>query len=293
MSITKVTGMMQTSTKGGDISSASPTVIDTDGDYFDVTGTTNFAAFTVVAGRRFTIQFDGVLTMTHHATNLDLPGGANITTAAGDVGEFFATGTNTVQCVNYTKADGTAVVAAGGGAWNLLSTQTASNSSSLDITADIDSTYKIYKIEITDLVPVNDNVSIYMRMGDSSGFDTGSTDYSWATFGSYSTATNWTFTSSLSDDDDAAIRLAIVQNSPFVGNASGEGFNASLTLNRSTTGVFPSVRGLVFYIDRDGNENGANIFGARVSGITLDRIQIYATSGNLNTGTMSLYGISQ
>jgi hypothetical protein len=114
MSVTKVTGMMQTSTKGGDIPSASPTVIDTDGDYFDVTGTTNFAAFTVVAGRRFTIQFDGALTMTHHATTLDLPGAANITTAAGDVAEFFATGTNTVQCVNYTKADGTAIVAAAG-----------------------------------------------------------------------------------------------------------------------------------------------------------------------------------
>jgi len=101
--------------KGGDISSASPTVIDTDGDYFDVTGTTDFSAFTVAADRHFFVQFDGVLTMTHHATNLDLPGGANITTAAGDVGEFFATGTNTVQCVNYTKADGTAVVAAAGG----------------------------------------------------------------------------------------------------------------------------------------------------------------------------------
>jgi hypothetical protein len=112
MSVTKVTGMMQTSTQGGDIPSASPTVIDTDGDYFDVTGTTNFAAFTVVAGRRFTVQFDGALTMTHHATTLDLPGGANITTAAGDVAEFFATGTNTVQCVNYTKADGTAVALA-------------------------------------------------------------------------------------------------------------------------------------------------------------------------------------
>jgi hypothetical protein len=115
MSVTKVTGMMQTSTKGGDITSASPCVIDSDGDYFDLTGTTSFSVFTVTAGRRFTIQFDGVLTMTHHATNLDLPGGANITTAAGDVGEFFATGTNTVQCVNYTKADGTAVVAGASG----------------------------------------------------------------------------------------------------------------------------------------------------------------------------------
>ena len=96
--------------KGGDIASASPTVIDTDGDYFDVTGTTSFAAFTVAANRHFTLQFAGALTMTHHATNLDLPGEADITTAAGDVAEFFSTGTDTVQCVNYTKADGTAVV---------------------------------------------------------------------------------------------------------------------------------------------------------------------------------------
>jgi hypothetical protein len=99
--------------KGGDLTSASPLVIDTDGDYFDVTGTTNFAAMTVAADRQFTLQFDGVLTMTHHATNLDLPGEANITTAAGDVATFQSTGSNTVQCINYTKADGTGI--AGGG----------------------------------------------------------------------------------------------------------------------------------------------------------------------------------
>ncbi len=99
---------MQTE-KGGDIASASPLVIDTDGDYFDVTGTTGFAAMTVVADRQFTLQFDGALTMTHHATNLDLPGESNITTAAGDVAIFQSTGSNTVQCISYVKADGTAV----------------------------------------------------------------------------------------------------------------------------------------------------------------------------------------
>jgi len=109
------TAIITSVTKGGDIASASPLVIDTDGSYFDVTGTTNFAAMTVAADRQFTLQFDGALTMTHHATNLDLPGEANITTAAGDVATFQSTGSNTVQCINYTKADGTAVVVAGGG----------------------------------------------------------------------------------------------------------------------------------------------------------------------------------
>ena len=44
-----------------------------------------------------------------------MPGEANITTAAGDVATFQSTGANTVQCINYTKADGTSVVAAAGG----------------------------------------------------------------------------------------------------------------------------------------------------------------------------------
>ena len=106
-----ITNVSKLNLKGGDLESASPLVIDTDGNYFDVTGTTNFAVMTVAADRQFTLQFDGILTMTHHATNLDLPGAANITTAAGDVATFQSTGANTVQCINYTKASGTSVIA--------------------------------------------------------------------------------------------------------------------------------------------------------------------------------------
>ena len=98
-----------TSVKGGDIASASPLVIDTDGSYFDVTGTTGFSAMTVAADKQFALQFDGALVMTHHATNLDLPGAANITTVAGDVAIFQSTGANTVQCISYTRADGTPI----------------------------------------------------------------------------------------------------------------------------------------------------------------------------------------
>jgi len=96
--------------KGGDIASASPTVIDTDGDYFICTGTTGFSAFTVAADRHFFLEFAGALVMTHGAGTLDLPGGANITTAASDVGEFVSTAANVVTCVNYTKASGKPVV---------------------------------------------------------------------------------------------------------------------------------------------------------------------------------------
>lgn len=95
--------------KGGNIASGSPLVIDTDGDYFDVTGTTGFSVMTVAANRHFFARFTGILTMTHGAS-LSLPGEANITTAAGDVGEFFSTGADTVQCVNFTRVSGKSVV---------------------------------------------------------------------------------------------------------------------------------------------------------------------------------------
>ena len=99
--------------KGGPIASAGTTTIDTDGDYFDVTGTTTITGMTVAVNRHFFLQFDAALILTHHATDLDLPGEANITTAAGDVAEFFSHTADKVQCVNYTKADGSAVKAGG------------------------------------------------------------------------------------------------------------------------------------------------------------------------------------
>lgn len=92
--------------KGGDIASTSPLVIDTDGGMFDVTGSTGFSAMTVAAKRLFALQFDGALTMTHGAGTLDLPGGANITTAAGDVALCYSTAANTVRVLAYEPAAG-------------------------------------------------------------------------------------------------------------------------------------------------------------------------------------------
>ncbi len=83
--------------KGADIVSADPLVLGTDGNYFDVTGNTDFSQITCTAGTWFMLQFDDALTMTDGA-NLDL-GGADIVTAAGDRGVFFAVADNTAELV--------------------------------------------------------------------------------------------------------------------------------------------------------------------------------------------------
>jgi len=92
--------------QGDDVASATNMTLG-DGNYFDITGTT---AITSIAskgiGSRILLQFDAILTLTHHATNLILPGAANITTAAGDIAEFYEYASADWRCISYTRKAG-------------------------------------------------------------------------------------------------------------------------------------------------------------------------------------------
>jgi hypothetical protein len=76
----------------------------------NITGTTTITSFgTNYNGPRY-LRFDGVLTLTHNATTLILPGGANIiTTAAGDSAIVVPNGTpaNGWRVVGYQRGNGT------------------------------------------------------------------------------------------------------------------------------------------------------------------------------------------
>ena len=99
---------------GAPIASATTINLNTaTGNRVHITGTTAITGVALTRGPR-TVIFDDVLTLTHHSTNNNLPGGADITTAAGDRATYESDGT-VVYCVNYTKADGRAVVAGSGG----------------------------------------------------------------------------------------------------------------------------------------------------------------------------------
>lgn len=121
--------------QGADVASAG-TISLGEGGYFNITGTTTITDIdfaTDKAGRKAWVKFAGALTLTHNATTLILPGGANITTAAGDTACFVSEGTDVVRCVSYNKASGQAVVAPTSGSAVILGTiSTASgNSASL------------------------------------------------------------------------------------------------------------------------------------------------------------------
>lgn len=89
--------------KGADIASAAALTVGNDGNYFDITGTTAITSIVTKAiGTVIKLHFDGILTLTNHATNLILPGGANITTAAGDEAEFIEYASGDWRCTAYT-----------------------------------------------------------------------------------------------------------------------------------------------------------------------------------------------
>lgn len=101
--------------KGTAIASAGTTDIGAaDSQFVSVTGTTTITSLGSSTDQNHVwVQFDGALTLTHHASNLILPTGANIVTAAGDIAEFVRVSGSSWKCVDYMRANGTAVAGAG------------------------------------------------------------------------------------------------------------------------------------------------------------------------------------
>lgn len=78
-----------------------------DGNAFSVTGTAAIGTITgLPVGTVYVLTFSDALTFSHHATNLILPGAANITTAAGDIAIMHQYATDDARCISYQRANG-------------------------------------------------------------------------------------------------------------------------------------------------------------------------------------------
>ncbi len=204
--------------------------------------------------------------------------------ASGDPAAV-AVGTAThILTSNGAGAAPTFQAAAGGGAWTMIGTQVASDSADLTQTG-LDSTYDTYAIGLSDIIPGTDQQAAYLLVGDSSGIDTGGSDYSYHIGRMRASGTSY---DAIASDGNSQIYLV-----DQVGNDTGEGLGAMLFLVRPGDGTaVPMITGTVMIVDYLSMNRGGTICATRKAVITLDRIQIKFGSGNIASGRMTVWGIS-
>jgi hypothetical protein len=113
--------LRQSDTRASDVPSASTADIGAAaGRIVNITGTTTITGLgTVSAGIWRLATFAGSLTLTHNGTSLILPGGANITTAAGDTMLAESLGSGNWVVHGYWRRSGQAVIASLGTNWSI------------------------------------------------------------------------------------------------------------------------------------------------------------------------------
>ena len=188
------------------------------------------------------------------------------------------TGTNSVAGLDYAEKK--------------LATVTASSSSTLDFTSSIDSTYNIYKFRFVDLHPGTDG-SIFRFQANAaggSGFNETITSTDFESF--HNEGDDTTGLSYQSNQDQA-------QGTSFQTLTNSCGADADQCISGELFLFDPSSTTFVkHFICRTQSANDANYsFDVFVAGYfnttsAIDEVQFKMSSGNIDSGTIEMYGIN-
>lgn len=184
--------------------------------------------------------------------------------------------------------------ATGLGALTKISSQTASNSSSLSFTTGIDSTYKEYIFKLINIHPATDNVDFRMNLSSDSGSN-------------YNVTKTSNFFRASHQEDDAAASLDNA-TSPDLAQSTGVQVIAGLTIggdnDQSCSGEVrlydPSNTTFVKHyssLTQTYSANGDSSVECFVGGYAnttsaVNAIQFTVSSGNIESGTIIMYGVS-
>ena len=193
--------------------------------------------------------------------------------------------TGTASSTTFLRGDNS-WAAAGGGAWTLVGTSVASNSASLTITG-LDSTYGTYAIAFSDMHPASLNSGVVkLRVGDSSGIDSGASDYHYHTQNMEAGSAGFSARTSTGEDH--------IELKASSGGDTGEGWCGLIYLHRPSNGVSdPMITGQIMGTDStDTTKNFGAVYGRRTAVIALDRIQVLQATGNIESGRMTVWGLA-
>ena len=180
----------------------------------------------------------------------------------------------------------------GGGSLVLIATQTASSSSTISFTSGIDSTYKEYIFKFIDIHQATDGASFQFNMS----IDTGS-NYNVTKTTTYFTAYN--YESGGTPAVSYASNVDLAQSTAFQNVNSGVGSDNDQCAVGTLHLFDPSNTTFVKHFLTCGNtyessDLNSNVFVAGYGNTTsaVDAVQFKFSSGNIDSGTIKLYGVS-
>ena len=178
--------------------------------------------------------------------------------------------------------------AAGGGAWTLIESVTANNDASLTITGLDTSVYATYVILTANLVSASADERLVVRLGDSGGIDSGSTDYSWVA--QHHRAANGAGSISVSSSIAGADGIKL--DWP-LGYAAGESQSHIMYLSVAASGLRPHLQFDGTCTRQVAANDVRRVYGSgmRCANINVTQVQFLASSGNLTSGRITIYGI--
>ena len=143
----------------------------------------------------------------------------------------------------------------------------------------------MYLITLANIEPETDAVSAFLRIGDSSGVDSGASDYTW---NDQKTTTGATGATGSFDASDSQIVIGST-----IGNNSERVFNATVWMGRDPGAAARTVchGASSSYNATSGDTEGMTIMGGRKAAIDMDRINFLFSSGDIATGEMTVYGL--
>ena len=241
------------------------------------------------------LKVDGIIASTGTNTALTLQGKGSGKVDIGDGALSFPDADGDADQVIKTDGSGAlAFVTPAAAGWNVIGTEEAgggSGTATLDVTG-LSSTYDTYAIGGSDLLPITDNVNAYLRIGDSSGIDSGASDYAWMV--QAGNRVEDTSCGNDCDQDDADAQMILDETNNPVGGATGEGIGFMLFLHRPGDGTTkPMITGETTYFEQSTSELFPSHFGgARVAVITVDRVQFLFHSGNVESGRLTVWGLA-
>ena len=177
------------------------------------------------------------------------------------------------------------------GSMTLLQTHTASNSSTIDFTSNIDSTYDSYVFKFIDIHPATNgaDLKVGFRDGGSNYDATKTTTY----FSAYHNEAGDTSGLAYDTGEDLAQSTNFQNICKGIGNGNDESGSGFLQLFNPSSTVFVKhfISNAVSY---EANDYVLNIYTAGYCNVTsaIDGVQFSMNTGTIESGVIKLYGIS-